>query len=130
MSTSSVSTCFSTGIGGIGNIHPTSERARASFNEEVARSRLVKSRTSKLRHFGIGGMGNKAEGTNRRVSDAETLVDESCSQSTSPLKWWRRKIFGDGKTEGEKWRSGSWYAGRVMHGRTGRCELCAGGECS
>jgi len=70
---------FTSGIGGVGNIHYASERAILSFDEEVARGRAVQRNPSIVFHTGIGGAGNR---TGERSTSASSTTSTSSAKSS------------------------------------------------
>ncbi|KAF8461895.1 hypothetical protein BDZ91DRAFT_366785 [Kalaharituber pfeilii] len=54
----STSKIFFGGRGGAGNVHPTTERAMFSFDEELERERLIHEHHAPVYSIGRGGMGN------------------------------------------------------------------------
>jgi hypothetical protein len=72
---------FTAGRGGIGNLHPASERAIFSFDEELERLRKAEDTIAPIYHIGRGGEGNLVD--NRKISSAESTRSGSISSRES-----------------------------------------------
>ena len=83
MSTSSGSSpprAFTSGRGGVGNLHPGSERAMFSFDEELERLQAANDTIAPVYHIGRGGQGNLVVGGGRgSISDSDSARSESSS---------------------------------------------------
>lgn len=75
---------FSTGRGGVGNMHSTEERRMFSFDEELAKQ--GKATASPIYHIGRGGQGNAVH-EGRRDSDASSSGSNDGKRGS--LEWVR-----------------------------------------
>ncbi|MCJ1259248.1 hypothetical protein MMC24_007084 [Lignoscripta atroalba] len=89
------------GRGGAGNIHPASERAIFSFDEELSRERITP-----VYHVGRGGVGNFVDerrvsnesGTTRRNGSADSMTSRESAGSDGPttarksVEWVRDRV--------------------------------------
>ncbi|KAK5222990.1 hypothetical protein LTR99_006002 [Exophiala xenobiotica] len=80
---------FVAGRGGAGNVHPSSERAIFSFDEELERQLSQDRHAAPVYHVGRGGAGNLAGGSSNRTSS-------SSSSSAGPSQ----KVWLDGSVSG------------------------------
>lgn len=97
---------ISTGRGGWGNLHPASETAMFSFDEELEKICKAQENMAPVYHIGRGGAGNSVSGR-RRNSSQSMRSESSCSESSS----------AEGESEGERgfrramermWRGWKW----------------------
>lgn len=68
---------FSSGIGGIGNIHHASERSSLSLYRKAMQERAVPRNPSAVHHVGIGGAGNYVESRSSEPLDYGSLPHSS-----------------------------------------------------
>jgi hypothetical protein len=76
---------YKTGRGGAGNVHPASERAIFSFDEELERQLRRENAIAPVYHVGRGGAGNMVYGQSgsRKNSRSDTGSVESRDSNTS-----------------------------------------------
>jgi hypothetical protein len=79
---------FTTGRGGAGNVHPASERAIFSFDEELERQLSQERHAAPVYHVGRGGAGNITNSSSNRSSSANQrlFVDGSVRRRSSDLE--------------------------------------------
>lgn len=107
--TSSRSASFHSGRGGAGNVHPSTERAIFSFDEELERQLSQERHAAPVYHVGRGGAGNVAavsawpkygrrsgsESEEDRRSDKSVgSVDSGADVATRAMKKGLRKVWG------------------------------------
>ncbi|EON65906.1 hypothetical protein W97_05148 [Coniosporium apollinis CBS 100218] len=78
---------FTSGIGGFGNIHHASERALLSFDEELARGRVVQRKRGRNVRFGIGGAGNFVGNARLCSRSSEQSFKDGSAYSSEPLPY-------------------------------------------
>jgi hypothetical protein len=111
-SSSSRSTSFHSGRGGAGNVHPSTERAIFSFDEELERQLSQDRKAAPVYHVGRGGAGNisggvsaypktmsrrsgsESEGDDRRSERSVGSADSGADVATRAMKKWGKKMMG------------------------------------
>lgn len=78
---STSSKLFFGGRGGAGNVHPSTERAMFSFDEELERDRLIHEHSAPVYSIGRGGKGNLVS---REDLATRSFYSENNSASSSP----------------------------------------------
>ncbi|ETN41550.1 uncharacterized protein HMPREF1541_03486 [Cyphellophora europaea CBS 101466] len=115
-SSSSTSGGFHSGRGGAGNVHPSTERAIFSFDEELERQMGQERRAAPVYHVGRGGAGNvyassggavtaypkagrrsgsESEGDDRRSEKSVGSVDSGADVATRAVgRAWKKMVGG------------------------------------
>lgn len=77
---------FHTGRGGMGNVHPSSERAIFSFDEELERQLSQDRHAAPVYHVGRGGAGNVTSAYPRTAKVARKASDSSSEKSVGSVE--------------------------------------------
>lgn len=87
---------FSSGIGGVGNMHTRAEEAALSPEEQMVQARIRQSHLPRRYFVGIGGMGNR-RGPQRQDSDFASSTTSTSGQShLGAAEALKRKLLGLG----------------------------------
>ena len=109
-SSSARSSAFHSGRGGAGNVHPATERAIFSFDEELERQLSQDRKAAPVYHVGRGGAGNvnavsaypkagrrsgsDSEGDDRRSEKSVGSVESGADAATRAMKKSWKKMMG------------------------------------
>lgn len=102
---------FTTGRGGAGNVHPISERAIFSFDEELERQLSQERHAAPVYHVGRGGAGNVSSSSSGSSTSQKYTTGNFSSWASQRRRSTDRESFASGSTSSE---SGADYVNRNL----------------